>query len=51
VLYVVLKNMSYIDTFDHEYVANFAILPLYHPIVNVEGLGGEDFSCGPKILF
>ena len=42
--------MSYIDTFDHEYVADFAGMPLYHPIVSVEGAGGEDFACSPRNL-
>jgi hypothetical protein len=42
--------MSYIDTFDHEYLGDFADIPLYHPIVNVEGSGDRDFSCSPDNL-
>lgn len=38
--------MSYIDTFDHEFVGFFAGLPLYHPLVDVPGTQvPEEFSC------
>ena len=43
--------MSYIDTFDHEFVGYFAGLPLYHPTVEVDpGLDEMDFGCGPNSL-
>jgi hypothetical protein len=40
--------MSYIDTFDHEYLGDFAGIPLYHPTEVVEGKGDRDFSCDPN---
>ena len=42
--------MSYIDTFDHQYVGEFAALPIYYPRTQVESGGGEDFGCGPNNL-
>ncbi|MCU0795170.1 MAG: hypothetical protein MUF31_04460 [Akkermansiaceae bacterium] len=43
-------RMSYIDTFDHQYVGSFAGLPIYYSRLPVEGTGGADFSCGPDNL-
>jgi hypothetical protein len=42
--------MSYIDTFDHQYVGSFAGLPIYYSRDTVEGDGGVDFGCGPDSL-
>lgn len=28
--------MSYIDTFDHEYIGNIGYLPIYHPLSTIE---------------
>ena len=43
--------MSYIDTFDHEFVGLFAGLPLYHPLETVQGTPStSDFSCSPDNL-
>lgn len=42
--------MSYIDTFDHQYVGSFAGLPIYYPRVQVQGDGVADFACGPDNL-
>ncbi|MFN8529444.1 MAG: hypothetical protein U0670_12600 [Anaerolineae bacterium] len=43
--------MSYIDTFDHEFVGFFGQLPVYHPLVVHQG--GEsrgEYSCNPRNL-
>jgi hypothetical protein len=44
--------MSYIDTFDHELVAFFAGLPLYHPLEQVSGSldRPDEFACSPGEL-
>lgn len=42
--------MSHIDTFDHEFIGFFGPLPVYHPLVIVEGAGGDEFSCTPNQL-
>ncbi len=43
--------MSYIDTFDHEFVGLFANIPLYHPLVAVKGEPDDyDFGTNPKHL-
>jgi hypothetical protein len=42
--------MSYIDTFDHQYVGSFAGLPIYYSRISVEGTGGEEFGCRPHSL-
>ena len=43
--------MSYIDTFDHEYLGVLGYLPIYHPLVSVAGGHSEDdFSCAPSDL-
>ena len=42
--------MSYIDTFDHQYVGSFAGLPIYYSRISVEGTDGEEFGCGPHTL-
>ena len=44
--------MSYIDTFDHELVAFFAGLPLYHPLEQVSGSPDrpDEFACSPSEL-
>jgi len=40
----IYHKMSYIDTFDHQYVGSFAGLPIYHPLTTVRGSGGGDFG-------
>lgn len=42
--------MSYIDTFDYEFIGFFGLFPVYHPLVAVEGAGGDEFSCTPTQL-
>ena len=44
--------MSYIDSFDHEYIGHLGYLPLYHSLVEVEGdkRGSYDFSASPQNL-
>ncbi|MCQ3931167.1 MAG: hypothetical protein DPW16_11980 [Chloroflexi bacterium] len=42
--------MSYIDTFDHELVGFFGRIPVYHPLVEHEGSGDDEFSCTPTQL-
>jgi hypothetical protein len=44
--------MSYIDTFDHEFVGYFGGVPVYHPLEVVPATpnGPEDFGCGPENL-
>jgi hypothetical protein len=44
--------MSYIDTFDHEYLGNLGYLPIYHPLVTeICGKWGDnEFSCSPQNL-
>lgn len=44
--------MSYIDTFNHEYIGVLNGLPIYHPLEIVQGdkSGGYDFSCSPENL-
>lgn len=44
--------MSYIDTFDHEFVAFFGGLPVYHPIEECEAGADDprDFACHPGQL-
>lgn len=44
--------MSYIDSFDHEYIGNLGRLPLYHPlqIIDGDGWGCHDFSATPENL-
>ena len=44
--------MSYIDTFDHEYLADLGYLPIYRPLVRVDGghWGSYDFSATPENL-
>jgi hypothetical protein len=44
--------MSYIDTFDHEFVGFFGGYPIYHPLESVEGdpTNLADFSCTPSDL-
>lgn len=41
--------MSYIDTFDHEFVGFFGRLPVYHPLV-VHTDDDDGFSCSPDNL-
>lgn len=45
--------MSYIDTFDHEFVGYFGGLPVYHPLEIVPVLADDHdqhFGCGPENL-
>jgi hypothetical protein len=44
--------MSYIDTFDHEFVGFFGGLPVYHPLDTVSGNAPDsaDFNCDPTML-
>lgn len=44
--------MSYIDTFDHEFVGWFGYLPVYHPLEVVVGDQSHpaDFGCDPTNL-
>jgi hypothetical protein len=44
--------LSYIDTFDHEFVGYFGGIPVYHPLVDIpDGPDRrEDFGCGPGHL-
>jgi hypothetical protein len=45
--------MSYIDTFDNEFVGYFAGIPVYHPLEVVPALPDDDprdFACGPENL-
>ena len=44
--------MSYIDTFDHEFVGYFGHRPVYHPLETVPATPGypADFACGPQNL-
>ena len=43
--------MSYVDTFDHDFVGYFAGLPVYHPTCTVEGAEKAiDFACNPETL-
>lgn len=44
------QGMSYIDTFDHQYVGAFAGLPIYYCRTPVEGTGRAEFGCGPNNL-
>lgn len=44
--------MSYIDTFDHEFLGFFARLPVYHPLEVVRGSTpqSDEFDCDPMTL-
>lgn len=44
--------MSYIDSFDHEFVGYFAGRPLYHPLENIPGNTKDvcDFECSTEHL-
>lgn len=45
--------MSYIDCFPHEIVGLFGSLPVYHPLVDIEGTADphhEDFPCTTRQL-
>ena len=45
--------MSYIDTFDNEFVGYFGGIPVYHPLEVVPALPDDDprdFACGPENL-
>lgn len=45
--------MSYIDTFDHEFVGYFGGIPVYRPLESVPSLPDDDprdFACGPENL-
>ncbi len=43
--------MSYIDTFDHEFLGYFGGIPLYRPLAEVQGsLDAYDFGCSPEHL-
>lgn len=44
--------MSYIDSFDHEYIGNIGYLPIYHPLSTIEGdeWGAIDFGAAPDNL-
>jgi hypothetical protein len=41
--------VSYIDTFDHEFVGYFGDLPIYHPRADIDASPDDpaDFGCGP----
>lgn len=41
--------MSYIDSFDHEYIGYLGYLPIYRPLEEIKGdkWGGYDFSANP----
>lgn len=48
-----IKSVSYIDTFDNEFVGYFGGIPVYHPLEVVPALPNEDpqhFACGPENL-
>jgi len=44
--------MSYIDSYEHEYIGSLGYLPIYHPLQEIEGddWGGYDFSASPGDL-
>jgi len=44
--------VSYIDSFDHQYIGNLGRLPLYRPLQNIHGgsWGSDDFSATPQNL-
>ncbi|TCI01188.1 hypothetical protein EZV61_19055 [Corallincola luteus] len=44
--------MSYIDSFDHEYIGYLGYLPIYRPLQEIKGdkWGGYDFSAKPNNL-
>lgn len=44
--------MSYIDSYDHEYIGCLGYLPIYHPLEEIQGddWGGYDFSASPENL-
>ncbi len=45
--------MSYIDSFDNEFVGYFGGIPVYHPLETVERTPDDDpqdFACGPENL-
>lgn len=42
--------MSYIDSFDHEFVGYFGGLPLYHPLVDYVAQPGDEFGCTTQQL-
>ncbi|MGY5956774.1 hypothetical protein ACUY4R_000817 [Kosakonia sp. BK9b] len=44
--------MSYIDSYDHEWIGELGYLPIYHPLQNIEGegRGAYDFSATPENL-
>lgn len=44
--------MSYIDTFDHEFIGFFGGLPIYHPLttINDNPPASADFNCNPSHL-
>lgn len=44
--------MSYIDTFDNEFVGSFGGIPVYHPLEIAPATpdSPEDFGCGPENL-
>lgn len=44
--------MSYIDSFDHEYIGSIGYLPIYHPLEEVKGekWGAYDFNASPNNL-
>ncbi len=42
--------MSYIDCFNHSYAGNFAGLPVYHPLQDIDPEGKDEFSATTKNL-
>ncbi|MFN7733623.1 MAG: hypothetical protein ACK5OB_17125 [Pirellula sp.] len=43
--------MSYIDSFDHEFIGYFGGIPVYHPLEAVPASADtRDFACGPENL-
>jgi len=46
------SGMSYIDSFDHEYIGQLGYLPIYHPLETIERVkwGDYDFGADPTNL-
>jgi len=42
--------MSYIDSWNNSYVGNFANLPIYHPLQDIDPEGKDEFTATPKNL-
>ncbi len=42
--------MSFIDSYDHEFMGTLGCLPIYHPLEEIKALGTPDFNASPDNL-